>query len=284
MVDTGNKVDSAALRGLELQALSDSLDSIERELGPTDDLNVTNNANSAKNQSVNPRRTPVPPPARASGFKRNRPDSPDNNNLERPQKRPAPRIPSHLEADFRKIRNYRDKAVRFGLRANTLAKYLRDGIIPKGLLISLKPTIGAADAGFVAQWEQTLKHCSNTLISITSEQCLLYQTKFEEAANTAITELKSKATEAEVENLLDFVAELIDRKKTTLSRSKERKLEADRTGSRSNKGRELSNKETKQKTALKWRRSQNRRQQGKKQTELSDILATLLTSVTKALK
>ena len=66
----------------------------------------------------------------------------------------------------------------------------------------------------MAQLEQTLKHCSNTLISITSEQCLLYQTKFEEAANTAISELKSKATEAEVENLLDFVAELIDRKKT----------------------------------------------------------------------
>ena len=68
MVDTGNKVDSTALRGLELQELSDSLDSIERKLGPTDDLNVTNNANSAKTQSVRPRRTPVPNPARASGF------------------------------------------------------------------------------------------------------------------------------------------------------------------------------------------------------------------------
>ena len=70
-------------------------------------------------------------------------------------------------AHFRKLRNIKDKAMRYYPHLEYLEKYKANNIVPKGLKITIEPFLGKNDKDLDKEWNDTTTDASVKLLDIT---------------------------------------------------------------------------------------------------------------------
>ena len=127
---------------------------------------------------------------------------------------------------FNLLHSYK-KATRSEMHAKTLSEYYRANRIPKGLRVTLEPTIGKDNPAFCERWCEILNHCSMDLmlliISNTKEEFPTIRTNIEQQHEDA----KKALNTAEYDSLIQEVQDEIDKYKQEVLEMKLSKFRRD---------------------------------------------------------
>lgn len=152
--------------------------------------------------------------------------SPD---LETPgSKRDKKRIPPHLETIFKTLRGITEKTARYRTHVEYLTKYLSKEKVPRGLLWKTQPSFGKKDPLFIKKWHDFQRNCSLKLVKVTLERLEQEITELVDKGRQAKDLLFIQANNnAEAEEVVNFIREIVDKRIIILKKTKEAKLQAD---------------------------------------------------------
>ena len=140
-------------------------------------------------------------------------------------------MPPQLEKPFRTLRGISEKTARYQEHLNFLTKYLKEGKVPKGLVWSNKPSFGRTNQDFIKKWNDFQHKSSLHLVKLTIE---LLQTEVEHLLATRATTKDALYDQAEsptqADEIITFIKEIVDRCIENITKTKQRKLEADLAG------------------------------------------------------
>ena len=167
----------------------------------------------------------------STNVSKKRPLSSDLETTENPTKKDKKRVPEHLEKDFKVFRGISEKSVRYQSHLDFLNRYLGENKVPRGLLWSTTPSFGKNNQGFIKAWKDHQLASSIKLLElicgVLSEEIKEFLKKATEAKSAIYANANS---DAEADEVVTFVGEIITRRKEAFTKRKERKFEADIAG------------------------------------------------------
>ena len=137
-------------------------------------------------------------------------------------------------AHFRKLRNIKDKGMRYYLHLVYLEKYKANNIVPKGLKITIEPFLGKNDKDLDKEWNDTTTDASLKLLDITIKKLKLSITDIDKTIKETLLDMEANIPEILKDAMIEKITTIVENKEHILRNQKNSKWARDNADTSTN--------------------------------------------------